>query len=194
MRVWGSAYIVVGVLAGYESLIDMMQAVNGAMEGWWPPITLAAAILLCTDGVRLCFPRIRGVWLIAIAGSIPLAICSLLGEWPLRCWVFSAALVLLQGLFLKTGSVVKRDGICAFACLLVLTAALANSTVHLALHYWKGWWDATFQWTLAEIVGFLAPLLIPWSILLVLFAHSVRVFFGGQRATADPSSSAAADS
>jgi len=185
MKAWGSAYVVVAALSGYESLFAMADSVNGATGRWWPPVTLAAAILLFIDGLKLLLPRLPSVWLTAFAGAVPLAICSLFGEWPIRVWVFSAALMLIEGVLLKARSTTKREGIAALAGLLVLNIALADSTLRVARYYWQGWWDATSRWTLFQIIVFVLPVLIPWSILLLLLAHSARVVFGGLRQTAD---------
>ena len=185
MKFWGSLYIVVAVLAGYSSFVDMMAGVNGSPQSVRLPIVLGAAILLLVDGIKMCFPSLRDIWLVSIVGAIPLAICSAFGEWPARCWVFSAMLAFSEFVFLRASKAIKRDGISAFICSVVLVTALAATTVNLFLLYWRGWWDATSRWTLTDIVGFMLPALIPWSILLPILVHATKVVFRHQRVFGD---------
>jgi hypothetical protein len=187
MKVWGCLYIIVGVFAGWSSFRSMMAGVNGAPESWWPAFAFGAATLLVVEGIRLCVPKIQTTWLILLTGAIPLSISTIFIEWPLRIWVFSAALSLIEALILKASAVTRRDGISAFVSCLVLVAALANTTIHLFSDYWSGWWNATSQWTLTQIAGFMLPALIPWSILLAMLLHTINVMFGNWRKkAADP--------
>lgn len=187
MKAWGGLYIIVGVFAGWSSLGAVMASVNGSPDRWWPAFALGAAILLFTDGIRLCVPRIRAVLLVLLTGAIPLLISIVFMEWPLRVWVFSAALALLEALALKACAVTRRNGISTFVSCVVLVAALANTTIQLFFLYWGGWWNGTSQWTLAQIAGFMLPTLIPWSILLAMLVHATNVLFRSQSLSAtDP--------
>jgi hypothetical protein len=156
-------------------LTAMMSTVNGSPESWIPVLALTASILLFADGVNLCFSRIHGRWLIVVVTVIPPVLCSIFGEWPLRCWLFSAALAIIEASFLWVAALSRREGVAAFASCLILVSTLAESIVRLFLQYWAGWWSAESRWTLTDIVGFMLPALIPWSILVGILIHAAKV-------------------
>jgi len=174
MKSWGISYIVVAVLAGHSSLVAMMASVNGALQSWWMPAAFAAAILLFTDGISQCFRRISSIWLVVIAATPPIAICALFGEWPLRCWVVSVTMAILEAAFLKIDSLTGRKGIASFASSAVLVAALGNSTVGLFLYYWN---SKNSLWTLGDILGFMLPFVIPWFVLVTVLVHTGLAVF-----------------
>jgi hypothetical protein len=97
---------------------------------------LGAAILLMVAGIRAVAPRLAVVWLAVIAATVPLAICTAFGTWPLRCWVFAAALGLSAWAILKVDAAIKRGDIAALSVSLLLVASwtsISVNTVHAYL-------------------------------------------------------------
>lgn len=177
MKAWGCFYMLVGALVADSSLSALMAIVNGATETWWPMLTLGASILLFVDGIRAFIQRIKEPWPMLLAGAIPLLLSSIFGEWPLRIWISSTVLIGSHAAAARLCIVIRRDGIAAFVSCIVIVAALADSTWHLFIYYWIGWWNATSQLTPMEIVGFMLPALIPWPFLLVMLVHAANEVF-----------------
>ncbi len=132
----GILYGITALLTGFAAFSMMMQTVNGGPWSWWGPIMLGAAVLLMVAGLRALAPRLSVSWLAAIAAATPLAICTAFGTWPLRCWIFAAALGLSAWAILKADATIRHGDIAAFSVSLLLVASwtsISMNTVHAYL-------------------------------------------------------------
>jgi len=132
----GILYSITAFLTGFAAFSMMMQTVNGGPWSWWGPIMLGAAVLLMVAGFRALAPRLAVGWLAAIAAATPLAICTAFGTWPLRCWIFAAALGLSGWAILKADATIKHGDIAALSVSLLLVASwtsISVNTVHAYL-------------------------------------------------------------
>jgi len=172
LRIWGTFKLSVGVLAAVSSLFGMMQSVNGISRNWWGPVTLASAALLALEGM---FELLSGAYtnlLIVVAAMIPIVIYSVFQEWSPRVWVFALLLAFLEWTIRRLSKMTGQSEIGTLVFSLVLVAALANTTGELFRFYW----NAPSFWTLRQIAGFMFPIVLPWSLIVILITHAGRDF------------------
>jgi hypothetical protein len=126
----GLLYGITALLTGYAAFYMMMQTVNGGPWSWWGPIMLGAAILLMTASIHTLAPRLALSWLAAIAAATPITICSAFGTWPLRCWIFAAALGLAAWTAFKLDVTIRRGDLAAFSVSLLLAASWTSVSLN----------------------------------------------------------------
>lgn len=126
----GILYSITALLTGFAAFSMMMQTVNGGPWSWWGPVMLGAAVLLMVAGLRALAPRLSVICLAAFAAATPLAICTAFGTWPLRCWIFAAALGLAAWAILKVDATIKHGDIAALSVSLLLVASWTSISVN----------------------------------------------------------------
>jgi hypothetical protein len=178
LRFWGVYKLLLGLLAGTESLLGMLHGVNGPVVNIWGPLTVAAAVLLAIEGVGRLFSRANRWVLVVLAALIPMCISMLSGEWPPDSWVFAVAIGFIAWVFQELEHATGRTEIGAMACSIALATSLANTTFMLFRLYW----DAPQFWGLGQIFRFMLPIALPWTLVLVLLIHTTgEVIWGTER-------------
>jgi hypothetical protein len=166
----GILYSTTALLTGYAAFYMMMQTVNGGPSSWWSPVTLGAAILLMVTGIRVLAPRLAAGWLAAIAAVTPLLVCTAFGMWPLRCWVFGAALALSAWGIFKIDATIRHGDIAAFSVSLLLAASwtrISVSTLHTYLS----------TNALNASVDSLSVLLLYWTLIIAVLVRAGLTVF-----------------
>lgn len=173
---WAPAalYAVTAVLTGYSALYQMLQTINGGPWSWWFPIMLGASILLLIGSFHNVAPLVRPVWLAVIAAAIPLAICSVFGSLPLRCWVFALAVATLAWASLAVTTSVQNVSLTAFIASLMLAVSWLPVSFHTFHIYFSPYPPN------ADPIALL-PLLILWSLITVCLVLSGKSSFRGSR-------------
>jgi hypothetical protein len=131
---------------------------------------LGAAVLLMVASINALVPRLAVSWLAAIAAATPLAICTAFGTWPLRCWLFAAALGLSAWAVLKVDATIKHGDIAAFSVSLLLVASWTSISVNTVHDYLS-------PKVLNTGAGTLVVLLFYWVLIIgVLVRAGITVF------------------
>jgi|SRR5580693_4680583 hypothetical protein len=133
----GFLYSVTALLTGYAAFFLMMQTVNGGPWSWWGPVMLGASILLMVVGIHAFATRLPVGWLVAIASATPPVICSVFGEWPLRCWIFALAVGLSALAIFKVDAVIGHGDIAAFLASSLLGASWISVSVNTVRAYFS---------------------------------------------------------
>ena len=123
-------FVLTAFLTGYITLYGMLQTLNGAPWFWWYPIMLGASILLLVGGVHAIAPRVKRIWLIVLAATIPLILCGVFGGLPLRCWLFAIVVASVTWATISLASAFQRAGVTAFIASLILAAPWVTPSVH----------------------------------------------------------------
>jgi hypothetical protein len=170
LRFWGVYKLLVGVLAATESLLGMLRSFNGAERGVWGPLTVAAAVLLAIDGLGQLFTIANRWLLVALAAIVPLTISIMSGEWPVKVWMFAAAVAFAEWMFQELKRAAGRTEVAALLCGVALAISLGNTTLML----FRVYWDEPQFWPLGQIFKFMFPIALPWTLILVLIVHAAR--------------------
>ena len=170
MRFWGVYKLMVGVLATAESLTGMLRSVNAPETSIWGAVTIAAAVLLAIDGIEELLAAGNRWVFVALAAVVPIGISVFSGDWPPRLWMFAVAVGFVEWMFLELKQTTGRSEIGALACCVALAMSLGNTTVMLFRMYWN---EPQF-WPLGAIFRFMLPIALPWTLILILIAHSTR--------------------
>jgi len=170
LRFWGVYKLLLGVLAGVESLLGILRSGNGPAMNPWGPVTVAAAVLLAINGLAELFPHLHRWLLVLLAAIVPLGISVSSGDWPLKAWVFAAATGFLEWMFLRLEGATGRGELGSLLCAVTLAFSLANTTVMLFRLYW----NAPEFWPLDQIFRFMLPIALPWTLILILLGHAIR--------------------
>jgi hypothetical protein len=182
LKFWGMYKLLVGVLAASESLLGMLRSFNGVERGVWGPLTIAAAVLLAIDGLGHLFAKVNRWLLVALAAFVPLAISMMSGEWPVKVWIFAAAVAFVEWMFQELKRTVGRTEVAALLCGVVLALSLGNTTWMLFRQYW----DEPQFWPLRQIFRFMFPIALPWTLIVVLVVHAVREVIRGLKGEVNP--------
>ena len=177
MRIWGPFKLSVGVLAMVSSLFGMLHAASGIPENWWGPVTLAFAALLALEGLHELLPGAHVYLLVALAASVPLGICVVFKEWSPMVWIFALLLAFLEWTIRRLARMTEQTEIGTLLFSTALAVSLANTTLELFRFYW----NAPSVWTLTQIANFMFPIVLPWSLILILIAHSGREVLKSRR-------------
>jgi len=170
LRFWGVYKLMVGVLATAESLTGMLRSVNAPETSMWGAVTIAAAVLLAIDGIEELLAAGNRWVFVALAAVVPIGISFVSGDWPPRLWMFAVAVGFVEWMFLELKQTTGRSEIGALACCVALAMSLGNTTVMLFRMYWN---EPQF-WPLGAIFRFMLPIALPWTLILILLAHSMR--------------------
>jgi len=160
----------VGALAAAESLLGMLRSVNAPEASVWGALTVAASILLAIDGLERQFDEEHRWPFIALAGIVPICISILSGDWPSKLWMFALAMGFVEWMFQELKRTDGRTEIGTLACCAALAISLANTSIMIFRQYW----DAPQFWPLGQIFRFMLPIALPWTLILILLAHSAR--------------------
>jgi hypothetical protein len=182
LRFWGMYKLLVGVLAATESLLGMLRGFNGVERGVWGPLTVAAAILLALDGLGQLFPRASRWLLVALAAIVPLAISIISEDWPVKIWMFAAAVAFAEWMFQEIKSAAGRTEVGALLCGVALAISLGNTTLML----FRVYWDEPQFWPLGQIFRFMFPIALPWTLILILIVHAARETIWGLKGQGNP--------
>lgn len=171
MRIFsGLLYIFVASLLGYAALYMMMGTVNGGRFSWLGPVVLAASMLLFVQGVFLFFPRLTAIWLILAAAALPIAVCSLFHDWPLRCWIFAGLLGLTEWLLMRISRIASKGHLPAFVASVVIALAWCIASVRFAAYFINS--DS-----LRLSVPIVATFLASWALVIgIVICSSLNVF------------------
>jgi hypothetical protein len=171
MRIsFGLLYILVASLLGYAALYMMMGTVNGGRFSWLGPVVLAASILLFVQGVSAFLPRLTAIWLILAAVALPIAVCALFNDWPLRCWIFAGLLGLTEGILLWIGRISNRGHLPAFVASIVIAVAWFIASVRLAAYFFS---SENLKLSVLIVSTFLAS----WVVVIgIVICSSLNVF------------------
>jgi hypothetical protein len=170
LKFWGVYKLTVGVLAAAESLSGMLRSTDLPATSVWGAITLAAAVLLAIDGLTELFARVHGWVFVSFAAVVPIAISLSSGDWPEKLWMYAVALGFVEWVFQELKRTTARTEIGTLACCAALGISLANTTFML----FKMYWDDPQFWPLGQIFKFMTPIALPWTLVLILLAHSAR--------------------
>lgn len=160
----------VGVLATAESLLGMLRSVNAPETSIWGAVTVAAAILLAIDGLGELFEAGNRWVFVVLAAVVPIGISVFSGDWPPRLWMFAVAIGFVEWVFQELKETTGRSEIGALVCCAALAVSLGNTTFMLFRMYWN---EPQF-WPLGAIFRFMLPIALPWTLILILLAHSAR--------------------
>ena len=133
----GILYSITAFLTGYAAFFLMMQTVNGGPWSRWGSVMLGASILLMVVGIHALATRLAIGWLIAIGSATPPVICSVFGEWPLRCWLFALAVGLSALAIFKVDAVIGHGDIAAFLASSLLGASWISVSVNTVRAYFS---------------------------------------------------------
>ena len=170
MKFWGVYKLLVGVLAAAESLLGILRRANPPDISIWGPLTIAASVLLAIDGLTDLFAHVNRWLFVALGTMIPIAISTLSDDWPARLWIFAVAVGFLEWVFVELRRTTERAEIGSLACCAALACSLANTTFMIFRQYW----DAPQFWPLGQIFRFMLPIALPWTLIVILLAHSAH--------------------
>lgn len=169
MKFWGVYKLMVGILAAAESTLGVLQSPNPPEMTVWGTVTIAASVLLAVDGLSQILPNVNRWIYVTLAALIPLAI-SVISGWPERLWMFIVALGFSKWAFQRIEQTSSRSEIQSLVCGVALASSLANTTFRMFCAYW----DEPQFWPLSQIFGFMLPIALPWTIIIILLLHSAH--------------------
>lgn len=181
MRFWGLYKLLVGVLAGVESLMGILRSANPPELSIWGPLTIGASVLLAIDGLVHLFPKMNRWVFVALGAIIPIAMSALSGDWTRNLWMFAVAVGFLEWVFQEMKQTTGRTEIGALVCCAALACSLANTTFMIFRQYW----DEPQFWPLSQIFKFMLPIALPWTLIAILLLHSARQIWAGRHKSAD---------
>jgi hypothetical protein len=181
LRFWGVYKLMVGVLAGTESLLGILRSPNPPEMSIWGPFTIAGSVLLAMDGLTDLFSNVNRWLFVALGTMVPIVISALSGEWPVRLWIFVVAVGFLAWVFSELRRTTGRAEIGSLACCAALACSLANTTFMIFRQYW----DAPQFWPLGQIFRFMLPIALPWTLIVILLLHSARELIGSRSERVD---------
>ena len=181
LRFWGVYKLLVGVLAGVESLLGILRSANPPEISVWGPLTIGASVLLAIDGLADLFPKVNRRVFVALGAIIPIAMSALSGNWPRNLWMFAVAVGFLEWVFQEMKRTTGRTEIGSLACCAALACSLGNTTFMIFRQYW----DEPQFWPLSQIFRFMLPIALPWTLIAVLLLHSAREMLTGRRTRAE---------
>jgi hypothetical protein len=170
LKFWGVYKLMVGVLAAAESLLGMLHSANAPEMSIWGALTLAAAILLAIEGFGQQFGAKHRWIFVVLAAIVPIGISVFSDEWPPKLWMFAIALGFVEWMFQELKQTTGRTEIGTLVCCAALTISSGNTTLKVFQLYW----DAPQFWPLQQILKFMVPIALPWTLILILLMHSVR--------------------
>jgi len=168
LKFWGVYKLTVGSLAAAETVAGMLRTAYPPETSIWGAFTLAASVLLAIDGLAELIEWVHRWVFVAIAVVIPIAISTVSDDWPQRLWMFSIAMGFSEWVFQELKRSTARTDIGALACCAVLAVSLANTTVMV----FRTYWDEPQFWPLGQIFKFMAPIALPWTLILIMLWRS----------------------
>lgn len=137
----GTLFLVTALISGYGEWYLMSLTILGGPWSWWYPVMFGASIVLLVGGILTLLPRMRRVWLTAIAVALPLVRCIPFGlSWS--CGIFAIVIGLTTWGTLALASAWKRASVVA----LIPSAALAL------------WWlPVSVKFLIGVLVIYLSP-------------------------------------
>lgn len=143
-RAAGILHIVTAFFTGYWGLRMMFAPFPSGSFFWWPLTMFGAPILLLIGGILTLFPRMKKIWLIAIAGTIVLGVwVAFLRDFDLVFWVFAASVALATYGILALTSALRRNWLSGLVASLALAISWIPMSVEVLAQYLspqsKGW-------------------------------------------------------
>lgn len=112
----GALYVVTAIVTGSWSVYLIgCVSIGGPSSGWYV-ITLGASILMLIGGIHVLLPRLRRVWLLAIA----LAVSTL--PWNLDGWLSALVVTSVAWGGLAAASIIRRPAVMPLLASLILGA------------------------------------------------------------------------
>lgn len=170
----GFLYLVTALFTGYWGL-RFTFAPAGV---WWLLTMLGAPILMLVGGVLTLFPRVKKVWLVALAGTILFVIwVAFIREFLWVYWVFAVAVVLVTWGILALASALKREWLAGFVASVILAASWAPVSVEVWVEYFSPKNPGTDQ------MGLILLVLVPWVLIVASLIAGVALSKSPQTAT-----------
>lgn len=164
-------YIFIGAVFGFTALLMMMQAINGASLSWSGPIIFGSAILLINVSGHILLPSLSIWWFVITAAAVPIALCTALGNLPLRCWIFSLILASFCWAILTIAVKLQNRELAPFVLLCVIAIAWFEVTLSTIVAYSRAG-------DLSLNLAGLTLLLVYWSLIMIALIKTARRSFG----------------
>jgi len=150
--------------------VTTAEAVSGT-KSWWPPIMLGASILLMGSGLQVVVPPLRGVWLVLLAGALPLLLgIAVFRTVPPRGVAFALSVAFVMWIIQQLSSAMNRRG----SLVLVASLVLAVSWVPFSINAVRSYLSPSAP--VSDSTGLVFSL-APWVLIAVCVLVGV-IFYG----------------